>query len=618
MPRRAFALLAVSIGCSAPARDAKLAPQPANGCPASIDLGDLLARHAAAFGSEAAVLAALPRTLHGKLLINGATSPFELRIDRARHRFDFTVAGIPVGSGIDDRGAWVLDVPGVVHRLDGEEAIGARFDAWLARRGYLAIDPRSVAVSCTADGGGARVAIAAKLPELGDPELVFEPTGARLVAASHASADGRRSKVELVRWSRAEAGVSWPLAWTERPEVGSPTTVTVAAAAGIACGDCLGAPADTFTLAWPKEGVVTLPMALEGDELSLRAKVGGREVWALLDSGAGVSAVDARTPLGAAFRPRVQLEGSGSTQKLMFGLGELTDVSLGPLAMPRLPVVSVPIPALDNFGTRRPELIAGYSIFAAAAVRVDYAKSEIAIAPSGAELHGPAAVAVPIRYWTGKPMAAVDVEGERGFIEIDTGNSGGVDLFKRWASAHGFPGARKTLELSVKSGAGEGETRTVLTRIGRARLGPIEVTSSLATIADPPSGANVVGLAGNEILSRCAAVVLDVRARQLWLEPPCDRTRPESLGGWQLAHKPDPAFPDRPWIVGKMIPGSSAARAGLRSSDRLLSVGGKPATADRSSFATATAAPPGSKIDVEIARDGATEHIEMVLVRLLD
>ena len=52
-------------------------------------------------------------------------------------------------------------------------------------------------------------------------------------------------------------------------------------------------------------------------------------------------------------------------------MGELETVIVGDLLLQHLPVASVPIPALDDAGDKRPELILGYSLFEAMAVRID-------------------------------------------------------------------------------------------------------------------------------------------------------------------------------------------------------------------------------------------------------
>jgi hypothetical protein len=629
---RAALALVVALGCGShaapsgraptpPRSVAPSRPAPSASCPAHPDLGDVLGRHAAKFGSEAAAAASLPRRARGHAEINGSKGAYAHVLGKEQSRMDMSVAGIPIAAGFDRRGAWSLALDGVVHRLEREEAIGVAFDDWLSRRRYLrALDARRDVVRCTADSGQPRITVDAKLPELGNPQLVFAMDSASLESASHERPDGSRATLEFRRWSELEGGVRWPTEWAERPDVGSPIHVSVTTQENrVACDDgCAAVPVDRFVIAWPKEERFTLPMKLYARELSFSAEVNGRKTWALLDSGAGLSAVDATTPLGAAFTPALQVEGAGATQKLMLGLGEIRDVRLGTVALPRLPVVSVPIPALDDFGARRPELIVGYSVFAAAAVRVDYRGSVIVLARTAEKLHDARASSVPIRYWDGKPVVEFEVDGSRGFIELDTGNGGGVSMHARWAKAHGFPGGVRTVDVRYLAGAGTKETVTTLWRARSVMLGPIRVENRIVQIDDPPSGPNLAGLIGNGVFARCAAVIFDLRERRVWFEPPCDRKVPEDLAGWHLERKIDPAFPERPWTVGRIVPGGSAARAGLLPTDRLLAVDGRPATLDRTSFEDRLEQPKGTQVRVDIVRDGKKQTVLLPLWPILD
>src|SRR5690606_36656222 len=64
---------------------------------------------------------------------------------------------------------------------------------------------------------------------------------------------------------------------------------------------------------WPAEPTVAVPMRNTRDQLLLRVNVSGRDAWALLDSGAGITVIDATQPLVQAFTSRAQVAGSGAT-----------------------------------------------------------------------------------------------------------------------------------------------------------------------------------------------------------------------------------------------------------------------------------------------------------------
>ncbi len=90
--------------------------------------------------------------------------------------------------------------------------------------------------------------------------------------------------------------------------------------------------------------MVRVPFTYLGGAIIVRAKVGGREVDARLDSGAGVTAVDALLPAGASFRPSIEVTGVAVTQKVRLGFGELSAIDLGDLRAEHVPTVSVSTP----------------------------------------------------------------------------------------------------------------------------------------------------------------------------------------------------------------------------------------------------------------------------------
>jgi hypothetical protein len=462
--------------------------------------------------------------------------------------------------------------------------------------------------------------------------LSFDLEGGALLSVAYAQADGRPARTTYEAWSETERGVRWPRKTTSHPLTGSAAVHDFAAVTpGLACARfdgsgtfipargaaCTEPAPERFTLRWPagEDSRVRVPLTYLGGELLVRAKIGGREAYAFLDSGAGATAVDATTPAGAAFRPAMELTGSGATQKLRVGFGELPAVELGELHAEHVPTVSVPIPALEAFGAKRPEIILGYSFFASAVVRVDYKRGELVFARSAEGLlaKGAESRAVPLRVLGGKVVAAGTVEGVAAAFEIDTGNAGGLDLFKTWASAHGLPGGRPVVELRGRFGAGTQETAATFFRLAKASLGPIAFDGHLTHVGDPPVPGVLAGLAGNEVLARCDAVVFDVGRRTMWLEGACERLVPERRAGWRLENKPDPSFPDRPWVIRSLWPGGAAERAGAQVGDRLLEMSNRPATLDVAPLWTMEEQPVGTKLPVVLARGAAKDRKRLTL-----
>lgn len=626
-----------------PKAPAPFSRSPGARCPVAIDAtvaGELLARHSRGYGSPEQVSAALPISLAGTATIEGRAGKLETAITADAHRSQLFVAGILAASGVDAKGAWTLDAgSGVVEHLAPAEGVDALLDAWLLRHAYVA-PPLAAESKVRCEDlptGGARVDVTFTRPELGTPTLAFDLETAALLSIVHEQADGKAITTTFEAWSDPDHGVRWPRKSTERPAVGNATATEVTSVLhGLSCSRidpsgvalpeqgaaCTAPPPDRFVLQWPAPDalgrtLVRLPFTYLGSELLVRAKLGGREITAFLDSGAGVTAVDATTPAGLNFKPSIEISGAGSTQKARFGFGELPTVDLGELRALHVPAVSVPIPALDAFGDKRPELILGYSFFASAVIRVDYKRLEVVIARSADGLFAKASEprALPLRLLRGKIIVDGSVEGIVAPFEVDTGNGGGLDLYKKWASARGLPGARPVATMTGRFGVGTAETSSSFFRIAKASLGPIMFDDRVTHLADPPGTGVVAGLAGNEVLARCDAVLFDVRQRKLWLEGACDRAVPERRVGWRFEKKVDAAFPDRPWVVSALWPEGPAERAGVRLGDRVLEIGGKPATADVAVLWALEQQPAGTKLPVLLSRAGAKTK-ERVVVEL--
>jgi len=607
----------------------------------------MLARHARAYGSREAVAAALPVTLTGTFASDGRTGELETLLAAGGHRAQSRGGGIFEASGMEGATVWSLDAAsGQVERLTKQEAIEAMLEAWVLRRGYLAdfeaardlsrcVDPEPGQPGQPGSPLSSRLAIALNRPDLGTPVLGFDLGTAALMTVAHDQPDGRTAQDDYLAWSDPVAGVRWPSKVNHSSPGGLTRMEMAAPKRGLTCagddasgrattlqgGMCLVPPPSRFALAWPTDGKVTIPFSYVGNEILVRARLGPREVWAILDSGAGATAVDAGTEAGAAFTPSTDLDASGATQKVRVGYGELPAIEIAGqsagrpweagVRATRVPTISVPIPLLDAFGDKRPELILGYSFFAAAVVRVDYVKSTLTFARTSDGLFAGKTPPRSVPMWVLMNKIVVDgkVEGLAAPFQVDTGNAGGLDLYAKWAAKHDLPGKRDVVELRGRFGVGTGETVATFYQLGKASLGPIRFDDRLTHVGDPPSQGIVAGLAGNEVLSRCDAVTIDVPKRTLWLEGTCEREVPERKAGWRFDRRPDATFSAQPWVISTLWPRGAADRAGLQVGDRVLEVGGKRATLAVSEIWAMETAPDGTRLPVTVDRAGARKKV---------
>jgi hypothetical protein len=505
----------------------------------------------------------------------------ELALDR-EGRFSRTtvVGGMLSASGVDAKGPWSLPHAGVPVGLREDEAVELAFGAWLEGRHYLAsFDPRRDAATCTVGAAGPQVSVRYDLPEVGNPELAFGLADAALLSVTHLDINGHETVLSFREWSDADpTGVRWPLATHWKEASGSESLVTLTRSVpGVECPsrpseDCLAPPRSRLAFSWPKETPVRVPAAFFLNEVFLHAKVGGRAFWGLVDSGATLNVVDTGSPLASVFHPAAAMESSTPDQRGSFRLGEIREaVELGDLVVRHFPVAAAPVPSLDEFGERRPEILIGYPIFLGTAVRINYARQEFLLSKDARSLHSKSAIAIPLKVLGQTVVAEARIDGLACWFVLDSGDSETLDLFQDWAAVHGFPGPRPTYTFRQQSEVGDSRADEKRMRPATFELGPIRLTEPLVAIDSVRSPSDrIAGQVGNGVFAHCAAVVFDIENRTLWLEPPCDRDLPEDLSGWVLERKDSAAYPDRPWVARFVIPGGSADLAGVKAGDRIL------------------------------------------------
>ncbi|MEO8875919.1 MAG: aspartyl protease family protein, partial [Polyangiaceae bacterium] len=578
-----------------------------------------------AFGSEDDVAKSLPITMSGTVTVSGKTGKYEESIDTKRLKSALHLKGLERANGIDENGAWQLGNSGGISRVRPGEMRAT--DEWILRRHYLSAfqADRDVAI-CHVSDGKKRFIVEEKIAELGSPRLVFDPETAELVGSQFVSIEGQLS-TRTVTWSpRSGSAPSWPAhssGMTEGQSTIEMTTDQVAPAAA----DAFAVSAPFLDIAWPRSATVKVPMKLYGGELLIDVTIGGKKAHALLDSGAGISVVEAAGKSSASFTPELEFDGQSASQKIKFGIGTLADVQVGGLTIKNIPAARVPIPMFDQFGPNRPDLVLGWSLFEGHAVRVDYAKNEIVFARDAAALHAANATSVDVRDLGDKLLASIDISTEgqapdvahpeahdsgAGLLtpqlQVDTGNASTISLSSAWAKANKYPpSSAKVATMRGQFSAGTNVTSNQYFRTG-FKIGPIKGENELIEVSDSPDTGIVGGLLGNLVLAKCQAVVFDVPNRKVWFDGPCDRKPAESHMWWTLTRKDDPAAKDHPWIVVSTAAHGSADAAGVASGDRIVAIDGKPVGLAYD-FMGSLVKPVGASIAITVLRGTETKKL---------
>jgi hypothetical protein len=529
--------------------------------------------------------------------------------------------------GVDAKGPWSLGYAGVPVRLRNDEAVEFALGAWMQGRDYLdSFDPRRDSATCTVSADGPQISVRYNLPEIGNSELNFGFSDASLLSVTHLDIYGHKTVLSFRAWSDADlTGIRWPLIIHRKEASGNESLVTLTKnVPGVECPsraskECLAPPRSRLTFSWPKETPVRVPATFFLNEVLLHAKVGGREFWGLVDSGATLNVIDKGSPIASMFHPAAAVESSMPDQRSQFDLGEIREsVKLGDLVVEHLPVAAIPMPSFDEFGERRPEMLIGYPIFLGMAVRIDYARQEVLLSKDARDLHSKSAIAVPLKVMGQVVVAEAKIDGVTGWFVLDSGYSGALDLFQDWAALHGFPGSRPSYTFRQQAEFGDNQTNERRLRPATFEFGPIRLIEPLVAIESVRSPSDrIAGQVGYGLFASCSAVVFDMENRNLWLEPPCDRVLPEDLSGWVLERKDNATYPDSPWLVRFVIPGGSADLAGVKAGDRILQLGGKSAILDISTFESVTRQSPGTKVPAVIVRGAARKELTLRLIRLL-
>ncbi|MDO8379117.1 aspartyl protease family protein [Phenylobacterium sp.] len=208
-----------------------------------------------------------------------------------------------------------------------------------------------------------------------------------------------------------------------------------------------------------------------------------------------------------------------------------------------------------------------------------------------------------------RPVIDAEFNGEPVKLMVDTGSDSGLFLFPDYVRRKGLwdhfpryqPGSFRTLARTANS-------RTV--RAERLKIGKLVFANPIVTLGDPADSKldgtrTEVGLIGMEFLRRLN-FISDPQRRKLWIRPNSaitDGYRYDRAGA-------EVAFEDGVARVVELNPGSPADRAGLKLGDRVTGWRGADGL-DGLSWALKGA--PGSKVEIQLERDGQTRLVAVVL-----
>jgi len=338
----------------------------------------------------------------------------------------------------------------------------------------------------------------------------------------------------------------------------------------------LALPRAAQTVPAPVADPAWIPAELHAGLIYLRGTVDEVETELVLDSGAGMTVIDARLAERLELAPggAVTATGAGGTQAARFVGG--FELVCGDLELALRSAVCLDLSAVTAAVGRDMPLILGLEAFERFVVDIDYPNARVAFRPrEGFAYAGPGRT-LPLFAGPGRirevEASVEDLPPAR--FTLDTG-ARGLALFGTYTDAQRLLEGRTPLSERESTGVGASFPTTV----GRLRA----FTLAGYRLADVPCGfarreegvfasETHAGNLGASVLSRFR-VIADFSRDALHLEPAPDwDSRPFTKDRLGLGAR----FEDGALVVRHVAPGSPAARAGWESGRRIRALQGEP------------------------------------------
>jgi hypothetical protein len=554
----------------------------------------VIQRYVEVTGGAAAL--ASERTLHTVSTVEGFgfTGRLETWLERPGREYGRTELGpFAFAEGNDGVQPWRTDpTTGRTTRLTDRDSLEAVVSTWFALERWAEPGQGGGTVSVAGheqDSTGTYTVLAVSAPGSGDlkPRRLWFDDATGLESREESARDQAWVTTTLSDWRPAGARKR---PWANVTGISSMpanmlrSTLQVIESGVDVSGIPFAIPDSTGgnALHWLKRaGTAVLPFEYRARHVWLRASInGGPEQDFLFDTGASVTVLDSTFAAthGLATQGYMQAAGAGAAGSASFTtLGSLTvraadgdGVELRDL---KVAVMSV-APTFSRYFWRDFAGVLGYDVISRFVTTIDYDSLRLV-------LHDPKTFRFPgkVAPLTMKLNGIVpSVEGVldgrwRGDFRLDVGSSSTVDLHAPFAAQNGIE--KQLLQPREVSGAGfGGQFTSVLGRLRVMSLGPWSWRDPVVTVARATEGAfaseEFAGNIGNRILERFR-VTLDYDGRRVWLEPGRryrDRdafTKTGMMLGW---------WPDHIEAIS-VLPGSPAARAGLREGDHVSAVEGR-------------------------------------------
>lgn len=329
-------------------------------------------------------------------------------------------------------------------------------------------------------------------------------------------------------------------------------------------------------------GVAVLPVEYHARHLWLKVSLdGGPAEDFLFDTGASVTVLDSgfAARRGIPTAGRMQAAGAGASGSASFAkLGTVAirgangdGVELSGL---KVAVMNV-APSFSAYFWRDLAGVVGYDVISRFICAIDYDAGTLTLHDPKSWTYQGREAPLPMIMNGAVPGLRGRLDGRyEGVFRIDVGSSSTVDLHTPFVRQHGLA-SRLRHSLPISGAGFAGSFHSTLGRLKRMELGPYGWDDPIVLLSSATEGAfaseEFAGNIGNRLLERFR-VTLDYEHRHIYLEPGKryrERdilTRTGLMLGWYGDHV----------SALSVLPGSPAAKAGLREGERVTALDGKP------------------------------------------
>ena len=370
---------------------------------------------------------------------------------------------------------------------------------------------------------------------------------------------------------------------------------------------------------------VTAPIRIVNNHVHVGVTSAGRDLWFLLDTGAGQSLFDlpTATSLRIATTGRAGFAGGGA------GVAQgatLSGASVRLAADSSLSVVVSLAMAMVGLNAVEPPVhgILGHDFIRQRVLQIDYAGGRLVLHDPKTFRYTGTGARVPIRIKDNYPHVDAQLfleDGERVSADliIDVGASGAFGLGKQLVERHRLlQRTGPTIHRTVGRGAG-GSLKAHMGRLARVRLGGAELVAPIASLFGDSAGVFsndrlFQGIVGGEVLRRFT-VYLDYGRGQMILEPNSAFGEPFESDMSGAAFRLDPAGAG--FRVADLMTNGPAERAGLAVNDLITAIDGRPATELGLEALRQRLRRPGGEVALTVQRAGIERVIRIPLRRLV-